>query len=157
MKTSTHFWSHLPQFVLEWEMFQTKSVEKIKTHILCSVTFPENRAVYEIMWKNTAEPDRPQMKTWRIRISRWVPKARNRHSEYVISIAFPLQQWLHERAPMLRYTYIASLVFLVLCGLLNLQFRLILQSCFIWRVTERMRKSVPVTKFDYTSCCEFTQ
>jgi hypothetical protein len=33
-------------------MFQTKFVEKIKTHILCSVTFfSENRAVYEIMWK----------------------------------------------------------------------------------------------------------
>ena len=32
-------------------MFQTKGVEKIKTHILCSVTFFENRAVYEIMWK----------------------------------------------------------------------------------------------------------
>jgi len=33
-------------------MFQTKVVQKIKTHILCSVTFFfENRAVYEIMWK----------------------------------------------------------------------------------------------------------
>ena len=33
-------------------MFQTKVVEKIKTHILCSVIFfSENRAVYEIMWK----------------------------------------------------------------------------------------------------------
>ena len=28
-----------------------KAVEKIKTHILCSVTFSENRAVYEIMWE----------------------------------------------------------------------------------------------------------
>jgi len=39
-------------------MFQTKVVEKIKTHILCSVTFfkkIENRAVYEIMWKNFVE------------------------------------------------------------------------------------------------------
>jgi hypothetical protein len=34
-----------------------KVVEKIKTHIL----FPENRAFYEIMWKNIVEPDRPQM------------------------------------------------------------------------------------------------
>ena len=32
-------------------MFQTKVVEKIKTHILCSVFF-FNRAVYKIMWKN---------------------------------------------------------------------------------------------------------
>jgi hypothetical protein len=37
-------------------MFQTKVVQKIKTHILCSVTFfSENRTVYEKMWKNTVE------------------------------------------------------------------------------------------------------
>jgi len=29
-------------------------VEKIKTQTLCSVTFSENRAVYEIMWKNVS-------------------------------------------------------------------------------------------------------
>jgi hypothetical protein len=41
-------------------MFQTKFVQKIKTHIVCSVTFvPQNRAVYEIMWKNTVEPEKP--------------------------------------------------------------------------------------------------
>jgi hypothetical protein len=34
-----------------------------------------------------------------------VPNATNTHSEYVILIAFPLQQSLHER-----YTYIACLV-----------------------------------------------
>jgi len=33
-----------------------KFVEKIKTHILYSITFFENRAVYEIRWENTAEP-----------------------------------------------------------------------------------------------------
>ena len=39
MKTNKHFWSYLAHFFLEWEMFQTNVVEKIKTHILCSVTF----------------------------------------------------------------------------------------------------------------------
>jgi hypothetical protein len=34
-----HFGSYLTQLLLEWEMFQTKVVEKIKTHILCSVTY----------------------------------------------------------------------------------------------------------------------
>ena len=28
------FWQHLAQFFTEWEMFQTKIAEKIKTHIL---------------------------------------------------------------------------------------------------------------------------
>ena len=37
-------------------------------------------------------------------------KATNAHSHDVIFTAFPLQQWLHERASLLRYTYIACLV-----------------------------------------------
>jgi hypothetical protein len=49
------------------------------------------------------------MKIRRMRITCWVPKAKNTHSQYVILIAFPLQQWLKERAAMLCYTYIACL------------------------------------------------
>jgi len=33
-------------------MLQTKVVEKIKTHFVFNNFFSENRAVYEIMWKN---------------------------------------------------------------------------------------------------------
>ena len=45
-------------------------------HILFSVAFfSENPAVYEIMWKNIVEPDRPQMKTWCMRNACWIPKA----------------------------------------------------------------------------------
>ena len=62
---------------------------------------PENRAVYEIMWENIVERGRPQMTIWRMRIARWIPKATNTHSEYVIIIAFPLQQWLREWASVL--------------------------------------------------------
>jgi hypothetical protein len=40
----------------------------------------------------------------------WIPKATNTHSDYVTCIAFSLQQWLHKRASLLRYTYIVSLV-----------------------------------------------
>jgi len=93
-------------------MFQTKVVQNIKTHILCSVTFFENRTVYEITWKNNVEPDRPRMTIWRMRIASWIHRATNTHSEYVILFSFPLQQWLQERALILRYTYIACLVFL---------------------------------------------
>ena len=39
MKTKMHFLSYLTHFFLECEMFQTKLVEKFKTHIMCSVTF----------------------------------------------------------------------------------------------------------------------
>ena len=50
------------------------------------------------------------MTTWRMRIPYLITKATNTYSDYVIHIAFPLQQWLHERASLLRYTYIAWLV-----------------------------------------------
>jgi hypothetical protein len=87
-------------------MFPAKVVKKIKTQVLCAVNPPpENRADYEMMWKNMVQPCRTQMAIWRVRITCWIPKATNTHSEYVILIAFPLQQWLHESALMLRYTF----------------------------------------------------
>jgi len=65
------------------------------------------------MWKNWVQPDKPQMTIWRMRIACWLPKATNTHTEYLIRIAFPLQQWLHKRASLLRYIYIACVVILV--------------------------------------------
>ena len=62
------------------------------------------------MWKNIVERGRPQLTVWRMRIIRWILKATYTHSGCVILIAFPLQQWLHERFLLLRYTYIACLV-----------------------------------------------
>jgi len=53
---------------------------------------------------NAVEPGRPQMTILRTGIACCIPKATNTHSEYVIIISFPLQQWFHERAKMLRYT-----------------------------------------------------
>jgi len=57
-----------------------KRVEKIKTHILCSKTFLEYRAIYEIMWKNTVESDRPQMIILRMSMACLIPKAIHAHS-----------------------------------------------------------------------------
>ena len=71
---------------------------------------PENHAVYEVMWKNI-KPDRLQIKIWFMFIACWIPKATNTYSEYVTLIAFPLLQWWHEHALMLRYTYITCLVY----------------------------------------------
>ena len=70
----------------------------------------ENRAAYDTMRKNIVETGRPQMTIWRMRIACWVSKATDTRSVCVIPIAFPLQQWLHERVSVLRYTYIACLV-----------------------------------------------
>jgi len=101
MKANLYFWLYLAQFFLEWEIFQARSVEKIKTHILCSITFfPENRAVYEIMWRTFVSRTSHRWQ-WRMRVACWTNKATNRHTEYVILIAFPLQQWLHDGASLL--------------------------------------------------------
>jgi hypothetical protein len=62
MKTYVHLWQYLTKFFLEWETFQTKAVEKIETHILCTVTFfSENHVIVEITWKNMVEPYKLQM------------------------------------------------------------------------------------------------
>ena len=44
--------------LLKLKMLQTEVVAKMKTHILCSVSFFENRAVYEIMSNNPVELQR---------------------------------------------------------------------------------------------------
>ena len=62
------------------------------------------------MRKNAAQPDKPQMRIRRMRIACCVTKATEQHSEYVILIALPRQQWLRERALMGVYRYIACLV-----------------------------------------------
>jgi hypothetical protein len=61
MKTFLHVWQYLAKFFLQWEIFHTNFVEKIKTYILYSTTFSENRGVYEIMSKNMVEPEGTQM------------------------------------------------------------------------------------------------
>jgi hypothetical protein len=114
MKTNTHFRSYLAQFFLELKIFQAIVVEKIETNIFYvqkTPSPPENlAAAHKIVWKRSVEQGRPQMTLWRMRTAGWIPKATNTHSEYAIFIAFPLQQWLHERATLLRYTYIVCIV-----------------------------------------------
>jgi formylmethanofuran dehydrogenase subunit E-like metal-binding protein len=48
--------------------------------------------------------------TRRMRLAWWITKATETHSESVITIVFPLQQWLRERASMLLYKHFADLV-----------------------------------------------
>ena len=76
--------------------YQNKIVEKIRTHILYSVTFFINRTFCEIMWENIVEQCRQRVTLWRMRIACWITKATDTHSEYVILTAFPQQQWLRE-------------------------------------------------------------
>ena len=82
--------------ISRWILLRMRNVsDKIcikneNTPIFCPITFffLENRAVYEIMWKNIVEPDRPQMTIRRMRIACWITKATNIHSDYVTLVAF---------------------------------------------------------------------
>jgi hypothetical protein len=58
------------------------------------------------MWNSTVERGRAQTTMWIMRIACWIPKATNTHTSSVTLTNFPLQ---HERASMLRYTYIVCL------------------------------------------------
>ena len=68
--------------------------EKIKTHVLYSLTFFAHvRAICEILWKNMVEPDKP-------RVVCWVTKATDKHLKYVIFITFVGKQLIREQASM---------------------------------------------------------
>jgi len=76
--------SEVPEGLMNNPVFQTEVVEKIKTQILCSVNFfnPENRAVYQIMWKKkTVGPDRPQVAICRMCFACNITKATDINSE----------------------------------------------------------------------------
>ena len=64
--------------------------------------FLENRAVDDLMWKNTTQPDRPQIQ--------YGACALTLDTQDYKDNTFPLQQWLHERSSVLRYTRTARLV-----------------------------------------------
>jgi hypothetical protein len=66
-KKGYYTWRHMYILITyRWIFLRMRNVlenvvETIKTHILSSIPFPENRAVYEIMSESMVEPGRPQM------------------------------------------------------------------------------------------------
>jgi hypothetical protein len=62
MNTFAHFVPYLARFFLKLEIFESNNVGNIRTHILCSFFYPENRARFiRIMWNKIVESDRPQV------------------------------------------------------------------------------------------------
>jgi hypothetical protein len=82
-----------------------KVVEKIKAHILFSVTFFRKSCR---LWDNVKKYGTARQATddniiRRMRFACWINKVTDVHSEYTTLIAFPRQQWLSERTTILRY------------------------------------------------------
>jgi len=55
--------------------------ENQNTHFVFSNYFFDKRDIYEIMWKNFLQPDRPRMTIWRMRIACWITNTADTHSE----------------------------------------------------------------------------
>ena len=86
MKTRVRL--YLAQFFLEWQMFQTKVLMKIKTRL----------------WDNVKKYGRAGQATDDNMAHAHACWIRYKHA------IFPLQQWLHQRTLLLRSTYFAGLV-----------------------------------------------
>jgi hypothetical protein len=110
METNVYFFYHISLSFHRMRISSDKFIEKKRTFYLQYVSFFKSRAVYEIIWWNVVEPGRPQMTIWRMRIACCISETTKTLSKYVILLAFPLQQRLHERAWNWCYTYIASLL-----------------------------------------------
>jgi hypothetical protein len=92
--------------ILRIRNISEKVVEKIKTHMLYPITFFRKSCR---LWDNVEKYDTAGQGTddniiRRMRFACWISKATDTHSEYVIHIAIPRQQWLRERASFLRCT-----------------------------------------------------
>ena len=104
--------------------------ENQNTHLLFSnflVFLFENRAFYEIMWKNIVEGaghrwqyGACELHAGYLRLQKHTHT--HTHTEYVILTAFPQRQWLYERTSVLLCVYIACIVIHVI-----LMFKIIAQ------------------------------
>ena len=93
---------------LDFEVFLKNLSRKFKFHYnQIGIT----AAVDEIVWKNIADPNSPQVIMWRTRIACWMPKVTDTHThtECVILTVFSLQQWFHEGSSMLHSTTLPAL------------------------------------------------
>jgi hypothetical protein len=79
----------------------------MRTHILCQIIFSPRKSCH--LWDKVEKYGRAKHSTndniiRRMRFACWITKATDTHSEYLILMTFPQQQWLRERVSMLRYS-----------------------------------------------------
>ena len=79
-------------------------VQKVKTH--CMFNFQKLCH----LWDNVEKCDTARQATdgniiWNMCFVCWITQATDLHSEYVIHIAYPQQQWLHERTSVSIHTH----------------------------------------------------
>jgi hypothetical protein len=94
--THVHLRWYLADFLLEWQMFQTKFVAKMKTNFMLNNLFSRKLCP---LWENVGKYVTARQATESIIrhmcTACWITKAMYINTEYVILIAFLQQQWLH--------------------------------------------------------------
>jgi len=75
-------------FLLRMRNFSYKLCRENQNTYFMFIFSPEHRCVYEIMWKNTVEPNWPQMTVLCMSVACWIPKATNTTSEYVLFLFY---------------------------------------------------------------------
>ena len=83
------------------QILQTKSIHTITS---------KNRVGDNAETHGTAGEATDDNEVWRMRVACWITKVTDTHSRHIILIAFPRQQWLNERASLLRHTYTGYVV-----------------------------------------------
>jgi len=95
MKTNTHFDHISLSSCLNEKCFRQKSKH---TFLVQYFLFRKSCRLWDNVEKYGTARQGTDDIIWRMRIACWIPKTTNTLSEYVIFIAFLLQQLLHERA-----------------------------------------------------------
>jgi hypothetical protein len=70
-----------PWILLNMKNISIKICSEMQNKFLYSISLSENRTVFEIMWENILEPDRPHMTIWRMRITFLVIKAKYKRTQ----------------------------------------------------------------------------
>ena len=107
MKTFLNLWQYFAEFFLEWKIFQTKSVGKIKTYSMFSnFFFFEKVDVYETVLKNMVDNNIIR----RMRFACWKTKATN---TLIIcnTHCFPTGTTLTRTCPNITFIRILSVLF----------------------------------------------
>ena len=84
-----------------WRVLATHFIRHFPLHFPsraspCPITFQLDSTAIQAIDDNAI---------WRMHFACWLTKATDTHSEYLIVIAVPLQEWLHEGTSILRYIF----------------------------------------------------
>ena len=80
-------------------MFKSKLLDKIKTHILYSITYFRKLCLCDVMGENFVESDRPRMTIWRMRIESWIHKGYKHTSRICSTYYFSTATMVCKDAP----------------------------------------------------------